>query len=135
MVLDPVADPGSTQPTSREPLWPVRTTVLRLQGDQVPGAAQQIAPRADGFGGKRRNAGFPLYPHHLTGGSACGLDEVCTAIARTAEAIGVGHSGIGSDLCQDQPESVVEWMRVGRWTKSPDCGEGSATAAGGVQRR
>ncbi|MGB1208738.1 MAG: membrane dipeptidase, partial [Paracoccaceae bacterium] len=38
--------------------------------------------------------------------------------------------GLGSDLCQDQPDSVVEWMRVGRWTKRIDYGEGSAAAPG-----
>jgi microsomal dipeptidase-like Zn-dependent dipeptidase len=37
--------------------------------------------------------------------------------ARTAELVGVNNLGIGSDLCQDQPDSVVEWMRVGRWTR------------------
>ena len=50
--------------------------------------------------------------------------------ARTAEMIGVEHIGIGSDLCQDQPDSVVEWMRMGRWTKQVDYGEGSASAPG-----
>ena len=74
--------------------------------------------------------GFSLYPHHLNGGSACSLDDFCTAVARTADSIGINHIGIGSDLCQDQPDSVVEWMRVGRWTKSTDFGEGSAAAPG-----
>ena len=74
--------------------------------------------------------GISLYPHHLNGGSACKLDDFCTMLARTADRIGIGHIGIGSDLCQDQPDSVVEWMRVGRWTKSLDFGEGSAAAAG-----
>ena len=74
--------------------------------------------------------GFSLYPHHLKNGSACALDDFCVAIARTAEVMGVAHIGIGSDLCQDQPDSVVEWMRSGRWTKSIDYGEGSAAAAG-----
>ena len=74
--------------------------------------------------------GFSLYPHHLNGGSTCVLDDFCTAIARTADVTGVTHIGIGSDLCQNQPDSVVEWMRSGRWTKSVDFGEGSATQAG-----
>ena len=74
--------------------------------------------------------GFSVYPHHLKGGSACTLDDFCTMIARTAELMGVERIGIGSDLCQDQPESVVEWMRVGRWTREIDYGEGSADAAG-----
>jgi len=51
-------------------------------------------------------------------------------IAKTADRYGVQNLGIGSDLCQDQPDSVVEWMRVGRWTKEIDYGEGSASNAG-----
>ncbi len=74
--------------------------------------------------------GFSLYPHHLRGGSACTLPDFCSAIARTADLIGVEHIGIGSDLCQDHPDSVVEWMRMGRWTKQMDFGEGNAAAPG-----
>ncbi len=74
--------------------------------------------------------GFSLYPHHLKGGPACTVESFSTAIARTAELMGVDHIGIGSDLCQDQPDSVVEWMRNGRWTKTLDFGEGSAASAG-----
>ena len=51
-------------------------------------------------------------------------------VARTADKYGVEHLGIGSDLCQDQPDSIVEWMRVGRWTKAIDYGEGSASNPG-----
>ncbi len=61
--------------------------------------------------------GFSLYPHHLAGGSTCTLDSFTEMVADTASRIGVDHIGIGSDLCQDQPDSVVEWMRNGRWTK------------------
>ena len=74
--------------------------------------------------------GFSLYPHHLKEGTNCTLDSFCEMIARTAELMGVSQIGIGSDLCQDQPDSVVEWMRVGRWTKDIDYGEGSAANAG-----
>ena len=74
--------------------------------------------------------GFSLYPHHLKGKSDCTLDSFCSMIAEAAERFGVEHFGIGSDLCQDQPDSVVEWMRVGRWTKEIDYGEGSAAAPG-----
>ena len=45
-------------------------------------------------------------------------------------AVGAEHLGIGTDLCQDQPDSVVTWMRVGRWTKGIDYGEGSASNVG-----
>jgi len=74
--------------------------------------------------------GFSTYPHHLKGGSGCTLRDFCEMIARTADLMGVGHVGIGTDLCQDQPDSIVEWMRVGRWTKRIDYGEGSAVAPG-----
>ncbi|WP_342075207.1 membrane dipeptidase [Yoonia sp. SS1-5] len=74
--------------------------------------------------------GFSLYPHHLAGGSACTLTDFCEMIARAADRYGIAHLGLGSDLCQDQPDSVVEWMRVGRWTKAMDYGEGSAAAPG-----
>ncbi len=74
--------------------------------------------------------GFSLYPHHLKDKSGCTLDGFCQMIARTADMVGAGALGIGSDLCQDQPDSVVEWMRTGRWTKGVDFGEGSAAAPG-----
>lgn len=74
--------------------------------------------------------GFSLYPHHLKGKSDCTLESFCTMIAQAADTYGATHLGIGSDLCQDQPDSVVEWMRSGRWTKEIDFGEGSATAPG-----
>lgn len=74
--------------------------------------------------------GFSLYPHHLKEKSACRLESFCEMIADTVAKFGVEHFGIGSDLCQDQPDSVVEWMRVGRWTKEIDYGEGSASAPG-----
>ena len=74
--------------------------------------------------------GFSLYPHHLKDGSDCSLESFCRMVADCAELMGVEHIGIGSDLCQDQPDSVVEWMRVGRWTKKIDYGEGSAANAG-----
>lgn len=74
--------------------------------------------------------GFSIYPHHLKDKSACTLQSFCDMIARTADLTGAEHLGIGSDLCQDQPDSIVEWMRVGRWTKAIDYGEGSAAAPG-----
>ena len=74
--------------------------------------------------------GFSVYPHHLAGKSDCTLDSFCTMIAEAANTFGAEHLGIGTDLCQDQPDSIVEWMRVGRWTKKIDYGEGSASDAG-----
>ena len=74
--------------------------------------------------------GFSVYPHHLKGKSDCTLESFCQMIADTAGKYGAEHLGIGTDLCQDQPDSIVEWMRVGRWTKEIDYGEGSASNPG-----
>ncbi len=74
--------------------------------------------------------GLSAYPHHLKGGSACTLQSWCDMAALAVDLVGPKGVGIGSDLCQDQPDSVVEWMRVGRWTKAIDYGEGSADNAG-----
>ena len=74
--------------------------------------------------------GFSLYPHHLAGGTDCTLESLCATIAECAARYGIEHLGLGSDLCQDQPDSVVEWMRNGRWTRTRDYGEGSADRPG-----
>ncbi len=74
--------------------------------------------------------GFSLYPHHLRDKGGCTLESFCEMVARTAEMVGARSLGIGSDLCQDHPDSVVDWMRMGRWTKRVDYGEGSAAAPG-----
>ncbi len=74
--------------------------------------------------------GFSLYPHHLRDKSDCTLQSFCRMIADMVERYGSQFFGIGSDLCQDQPDSVVTWMRNGRWTKTLDYGEGTPDAAG-----
>lgn len=73
--------------------------------------------------------GFSLYPFHLKDHSACQLTDFCEMIARTADLMGIDHVALGSDLCQNQPLSILEWMRNGRWTKEIDYGEGSASNA------
>lgn len=74
--------------------------------------------------------GFSLYPHHLKDKGDCTLESFCSMVAKTADVIGVDHIGIGSDLCQGHPDSIVEWMRTGRWSKTVDYGEGSAKNPG-----
>ena len=71
--------------------------------------------------------GLSLYPHHLKDTSNCTLQSFCEMAAKTAELMGVKHIGIGSDLCIGHPNSVVEWMRNGTWTKTKDYGEGSSS--------
>ena len=63
--------------------------------------------------------GLSLYPRHLRDGPATTLAAFCEMAARAAEIVGVAHLGIGSDLCQDQPDEAVVWMREGKWTR-PD---------------
>ncbi len=70
--------------------------------------------------------GFSLYPFHLKNGSESTLEEFCRMVADTADLMGIDRIGIGSDLCQNQPLSVLEWMRNGRWSKQMDYGEGSS---------
>ncbi len=74
--------------------------------------------------------GLSLYPHHLKDGSNCTLASFCAMVAEAASRYGAEHIGIGSDLCQDQPDSVVTWMRNGRWSKAMDYGEGTMAEAG-----
>ena len=74
--------------------------------------------------------GFSLYPHHMKDGSDCSLQDFCQMVARTADLIGTAALAIGTDLCQDQPDSVVDWMRSGRWTKEVEIGEGSVATTG-----
>ena len=74
--------------------------------------------------------GLSLYAHHLKDSTNCTLESFCEMTARTAEIMGVKNIGIGSDLCLNQPDNVVEWMRNGTWTKTKNFGEGSKTKAG-----
>ena len=71
--------------------------------------------------------GLSLYPHHLKETSNCSLENFCEMVAKTVELVGVKSIGIGSDLCIGHPNSVVEWMRNGTWTKTKDYGEGSSS--------
>jgi membrane dipeptidase len=60
--------------------------------------------------------GLSLYPHHLPEGSQTTLKSFAAMAAEAADIVGIDNLGIGSDLCQDQPDEVVRWMREGRWT-------------------
>ena len=74
--------------------------------------------------------GLSLYAHHLKDGSNCKIENFCEMVAKTADLIGVKNIGIGSDLCLNQPDSVVEWMRNGTWSKRKNYGEGSKKKPG-----
>jgi len=64
--------------------------------------------------------GLSLYPLHLPHGGAITLKQFGEMAREAAQIVGVEHLGIGSDLCQNQPDGVVRWMREGRWTRAKD---------------
>ena len=74
--------------------------------------------------------GLSLYPHHLKDNTNCTLDSFCEMVAKTTEIMNVNKIGIGSDLCLDHPDTVVEWMRNGSWSKSKNYGEGTKNKPG-----
>lgn len=74
--------------------------------------------------------GFSVYPFHLKDGPDCKLADFCEMVARTADIMGMDNIGMGTDLCQGQPTSVLTWMRNGRWSRDTDYGEGSADDSG-----
>ena len=74
--------------------------------------------------------GFSLYPHHLKDNSNCTLDSFCEMVAKTADIMNVKNIGIGSDLCLNQPDLIVEWMRNGTWSKKKNYGEGTKNKPG-----
>ena len=74
--------------------------------------------------------GLSLYAHHLKDGTNCTLQSFCEMAAKTADVMGAKNIGIGSDLCLNQPDNTVEWMRNGTWTKAKNYGEGSKIKPG-----
>lgn len=109
-----------------------RSCLEAIEVSSVPVAATHANPRSWRDTGRNKSEaviaalaetggmlGLSLYPHHLRGGSACSLEDFCAMAAAVAESHGVDVLGIGSDLCQDQPDGVVAWMRQGRWHGPP----------------
>jgi len=74
--------------------------------------------------------GLSLYPHHLKDNTNCTIESFCEMVAKTAEIMDIKNIGIGSDLCLNQPDSIVEWMRNGTWSKNKNYGEGSKNKPG-----
>jgi len=67
--------------------------------------------------------GLSLYPYHLKNYGDCKLEDFCEMINQLVNIMGEDNIGIGSDLCMNWPDSVVMWMRNGKWTKKIDYGE------------
>jgi len=74
--------------------------------------------------------GLSLYPHHLKNNTNCTIESFCEMVARTTEIMNIKNIGIGSDLCLNQPDKVVEWMRNGTWSKKKNYGEGTKNKPG-----
>ena len=74
--------------------------------------------------------GLSLYYHHLKDNTNCTLDSFCEMVAKTAGLMDVNQIGIGSDLCLNQPDKIVGWMRNGTWAKNKNYGEGSKNKPG-----
>lgn len=105
------------------------TTLDAIEASDAPVAVTHANPRwwrdtarnvsdrvIDALAANDGMLGLSLYPHHLAGGSACTLEAFCAMAARLAGQIGAQRVGIGSDLCQGHDDSVIGWMRNGRWT-------------------
>ncbi|RYH02177.1 membrane dipeptidase [Salipiger sp. IMCC34102] len=61
--------------------------------------------------------GLSLHPRHLKGEADCTLDSFCGMVVDLVDRYGARQIGLGSALCQGQPDSVAGWMRNGKWTK------------------
>lgn len=64
--------------------------------------------------------GLSAYPNHLANGSQTTLGEFCDMVAYAVDVMGPAHVAIGTDLCHKQPDTVLRWMRSGRWSPPAD---------------
>ncbi len=60
------------------------------------------------------------------------LRSWCEMVAGAVELMGIEHVGIGTDLGRKVDEGDLRWMRMGRWTRTPNYGAGSASNPGKV---
>jgi membrane dipeptidase len=67
--------------------------------------------------------GCAIYPP-LIGGRDVTIERWSEMVARTAEAIGVEHVGVGTDMTRKCTDQDLRWMRNGRWTRGEDFGAG-----------
>lgn len=67
------------------------------------------------------------------GGPWCeSLDRWCEMVLRTIDLIGIDHVGIGTDLGRKETLDYLNWMRMGRWTRTPNFGAGNPSKPGQV---
>ena len=85
-----------------------------------PSKRGKSRPVLKALGARHGMLGLSLYPHHLEAGSQTTLESFCRMAAEAADVVGIANLGIGSDLCQDQPDSMLRWMREGRWSRAEE---------------
>lgn len=73
--------------------------------------------------------GCSLYPH-LIGGRDVSLTQFCEGIAHAANLMGSERIGLGTDLVRECTPAYLNWLRMGRWTRTVDYGAGSADLPG-----
>ena len=70
---------------------------------------------------------------NITPVAACdSLESWCEMVARTVDIAGIDHVGIGTDLIHKGNHAYLDWMRMGRWSRSVNYGAGSAASSGPV---
>ncbi len=64
---------------------------------------------------------------NITPVAACeNIGSWCEMVARTVDIAGIDHVGIGTDLIHHGNRAYLDWMRMGRWSRSVDYGAASA---------
>lgn len=73
--------------------------------------------------------GCSLYPHFI-GGNQTTLAQFCDLMGYAVELMGIDRVGIGSDLVRKQDQTYLNWLRMGRWTRTVDYGPGNSSNPG-----
>ncbi|PSK97698.1 microsomal dipeptidase-like Zn-dependent dipeptidase [Murinocardiopsis flavida] len=63
---------------------------------------------------------------NLSGEYAHSIGAWASMVARTVDLVGTAHVGIGTDLGRKVVFEDLQWMRKGRWSRTPQYGAGSA---------
>jgi len=67
---------------------------------------------------------------NISGEWVSSIEKWCEMIKRTVDLIGIEHVGIGTDMSRRSGEAELQWMRMGRWTRTPNYGAGSPERPG-----
>ncbi len=60
---------------------------------------------------------------NITPGAACAsVDAWAEMVARTVDIAGIVHVALGTDFSDHNTEAYLDWMRVGRWTRTTQYG-------------